>query len=382
MWKNRLCYLALLVCATVFLICFDGYLSLYVWAACLALPGVSLVCSLPGMLGARLSLSVERPWARKGEAIPLRLRVWNAGPFPSGRLRARLTVENTLTGQRQRERFSLTAAPRPQVVEHRLSSQACGWVTCRLERPWVCDYLGLFALPVLGRAGREAGAFFWPGVHPLFAQVREGAVPDSEGERYSQARPGDDPTELFALRDWREGDRLSRVHWKLSRKLGRPLVKELGRPLSDHRLFVLDMNGTGQQADTLLDAFASLSCFLAEREVPHRVLYWQPAAQALACREVVSPQDLPPLWQEILAAGGKAPLPPLEQEALPQGVSHAVYLCCRPQRAALLALQARWPAARRTVLWSGEWEGDPLPAGEARSLGPGRLTEDLSGLVL
>ena len=135
-------------------------------------------------------------------------------------------------------------------------------------------------------------------------------------------------------------------------------------------------------ADTLLDAFASLSCFLAEREVPHRVLYWQPAAQALACREVVSPQDLPPLWQEILAAGGKAPLPPLEQEALPQGVSHAVYLCCRPQRAALLALQARWPAARRTVLWSGEWEGDPLPAGEARSLGPGRLTEDLSGLVL
>ncbi len=309
MWKNRLCYLALLACTGLFFICYDGYLSLYVFSLSLLLPFVSLAVSLPGMLGARAVLSAGGagasgvPCARKGENIPLRLRVWNVTPFSSGRIRVRLSVENTLTGQREQERFSISASPLPQVLEHQLSSRACGQLLCRMERAWVSDYLGLFSLPLLHNPRQEAAAFFWPAVHPLVLELQESSVPDSEGERYSQTKPGDDPTELFALRDWREGDRLSRIHWKLSQKLGRPLVKELGLPLSDHRLFLLDLNGTGTEADALLDAFASLSSFLAEGEVAHRAAYWEPSAQVLHCREVVGPEDLLPLWKEAPCLG-------------------------------------------------------------------------------
>ena len=57
------------------------------------------------------------------------------------------------------------------------------------------------------------------------------------------------------LRDYREGDRLSRIHWKLSQKMGRTLVKELGLPLSDHLLFLLDLKRRRLEADLLLDAW-------------------------------------------------------------------------------------------------------------------------------
>ena len=123
MWKNRLCYLALLACTGLFFICYDGYLSLYVFSLSLLLPFVSLAVSLPGMLGARAVLSAGGagasgvPCARKGENIPLRLRVWNITPFSSGRIRVRLSVENTLTGQREQERFTISASPLPQVLE-------------------------------------------------------------------------------------------------------------------------------------------------------------------------------------------------------------------------------------------------------------------------
>ena len=119
MWKNRLCYLALLACTGLFFICYDGYLSLYVFSLSLLLPFVSLAVSLPGMLGVRAVLSAGGagasgvPCARKGENIPLRLRVWNVTPFSSGRIRVRLSVENTLTGQREQERFSISASPLP-----------------------------------------------------------------------------------------------------------------------------------------------------------------------------------------------------------------------------------------------------------------------------
>ena len=392
MWKSRLCYLLVLLCTSVFFICYNGYISLYVFVLSLLFPVFAFLLSLPGILGLRVELLAGREGsgasltgtscARKGEAIPLQLAVWNATPFSSGRVQARLTVVNTFTGQREEERFSFTAGPRRQVFQHQLSSRTCGRVVCQVDWLWACDYLGLFALPV--RPPRGLSATFWPTVYPLELEVRESSIPDSEGERYSQTKPGDDPTELFALRDWREGDRLSRIHWKLSQKLGRPLVKELGLPLSDHRLFLLDLNGTGTETDALLDAFASLSSFLAEGEVAHRAAYWEPSAQVLCCREVVGPEDLLPLWKELLASGGHASLPTPRQEDLPSGVSHVIYLCCRPQETVLEAVKLKWPSARLSILYTDpEAERGPALAGkEARRVQPGQAAQELNGMAL
>ena len=351
MWKSRLCYLLVLLCTSVFFICYNGYISLYVFVLSLLFPVFAFLLSLPGILGLRVELLAGREGpgasltgtscARKGEAIPLQLAVWNATPFSSGRVQTRLTVVNTFTGQREEERFSFTAGPRRQVFQHQLSSRTCGRVVCQVDRLWACDYLGLFALPV--RRPRGLSATFWPTVYPLELEVRESSIPDSEGERYSQKKPGDDPTELFALRDYREGDRLSRIHWKLSQKMGRTLVKELGLPLSDHLLFLLDLNGGGLEADLLLDALASLSSALTEGEHAHRVAFWDGAAQKLQCREVTQPEDLLPLWQEVLAAGSGSPLPLGQEGALPAGLSHVLYLCCQPQGPVLLALGDKYP---------------------------------------
>ncbi len=396
MLKNRLCYVLLLLCTSVFFICYNGYLSLYVFALSLLFPVLAFFFSLPGMLGARVTLGYEDRdagavrGARKGEAVPLRIRVWNATPCISGRIRARLTVENTLTGQREEEHFTFTASSHPQVLKHQLSSPTCGQVVCRLDKLWVSHYLGIFSLPLGRRRRQEAAVFFWPSVAGVDLAVQEGNMPDAQGERYSQRKPGDDPTELFALREYREGDRLSRIHWKLSQKMGKPLVKELGLPIADHLFFLLDLNGTGVEADTLLDAFATLSHFLAERETAHRVGYWDTRGNRLRCLEISQPEDLLPVWREILSSQGLAPLPALEGEALPAGVSHCLYLCCMPQPSLLGALRAQYPAARLSVLQAAEsWttaresRSDTL-GGEAQLtvLRPGRIAENLNGFLL
>ena len=396
MLKNRLCYVLLLLCTSVFFICYNGYLSLYVFALSLLFPVLAFFFSLPGMLGARVTLGYEDRdagavrGARKGEAVPLRIRVWNATPCISGRIRARLTVENILTGQREEEHFTFTASSHPQVLKHQLSSPTCGQVVCRLDQLWVSDDLGIFSLPLGRRRRQEAAVFFWPSVAGVDLAVQEGNMPDAQGERYSQRKPGDDPTELFALREYREGDRLSRIHWKLSQKMGKPLVKELGLPIADHLFFLLDLNGTGVEADTLLDAFATLSHFLAERETAHRVGYWDTRGNRLRCLEISQPEDLLPVWREILSSQGLAPLPALEGEALPAGVSHCLYLCCMPQPSLLGALRAQYPAARLSVLQAAEsWttaresRSDTL-GGEAQLtvLRPGRIAENLNGFLL
>ena len=89
MWKNRLCYLALLACTGLFFICYDGYLSLYVFSLSLLLPFVSLAVSLPGMLGARAVLSAGGagasgvPCARRGIFSPCGCGCGMSPPFPA-----------------------------------------------------------------------------------------------------------------------------------------------------------------------------------------------------------------------------------------------------------------------------------------------------------
>lgn len=390
MLKNRVCYLTVLLCALLFFICFNGYLSLYVFVLVLAFPFAALLVSLPGMLGVRIELSLGADSARKGQGLPLRLKVYDRFPVAAGRSGVRLTVRNTLTGEEQEERFTFIAGRTPQVLEHQLSSRTCGRVVCRLHKARVCDCLGLFALPLRLSRRAECAALFYPAVHSLDLTVRPAHMPDAEGGRYSPTKPGDDPSELFGLREYRAGDRLSRVHWKLSQKTGQTLVKELSLPISEHILFLLDLNGSGTEADALLDVFATLSGFLAEHETAHRAAYLDGASGCLQFLEIFHAEDARPAVETLLAAGCRQSLPALEEQELPTGVSHVLYLCCSPDPGPVAALRDRYSSARISILQVTEALGaarENRPAAafagaELTVVKPGRVPEALGGFEL
>ena len=77
MLYNRLSYLIILLGTGLFFVCFDGYISYYVFLLSLALPLCSLLISLPGMLTMRVRVFLEdgEPLARtrKGQSLPLRV---------------------------------------------------------------------------------------------------------------------------------------------------------------------------------------------------------------------------------------------------------------------------------------------------------------------
>lgn len=379
---NRLSYLMILLGTGLFFICFDGYISYYVFLLSLALPLCSLVISLPGMLTMRVRLFLQEDGsiarARKGQSVPLRIEARSPWPLPSGQVRMRLTVENSLTGGTRQEHLILTVGGRPLLLEHALHSAACGLVTCTISKVSACDLLGLFALPISLRGKNRCSAFFFPLVYSPALSVQPSRSPDSDGERYSQTKPGDDLTELFGLREYRQGDRLSRVHWKLSQKTGRMLVKEPSLPLADCLLFLLDLNGAGSETDLLLDVFATLSSFLLQQEAAHRVGYRE--GQSLALLELCEPEDARPALEAVLSAGGRAALPPLRREDLPRGVSHVLYLCCNPDTERVRFLRDLYPAARFTGFCTGIDPAEATP--DFIPVLPGQVPETLNGMAL
>lgn len=383
MLKNRISYFLILLGVFLFFVCYNGYISYYVLLVALALPFLSLLLSLPGILGIRLEFQAEELSAQKGQSVPLRLTIASALPFVSGRAKVTLRTKNTLTGETQEEHFGFTASQSPLAIVHQLTSPLCGQVVCQLCKGRVCDYMGLFSFPLrLSRCPRQTVTFY-PTVYSPQLSLDQVPQPDSDSETYSQTKPGDDPSELFGLRDYREGDKLSRIHWKLSQKTGTLLVKEFGYPIADHLLFLLDP-GSGREADMLLDAFATLSHFLSRQEVPHRAALWSKVGFSM--KEITDEEACRPVLNVLLSAGEAAPLQPVSSQKLFSGVSHIIYLCSAPEQGIIRSVRQQAPFARLSILST---ELDPsainadLPAGtELTVLRPGQIKEALNGFQL
>lgn len=383
MLKNRLAYLLILLLTGIFFICFNGYYSMYAFLLSLALPLVSLAASLPGMLTLRATVCApggkEAVRSAKGRPVPLHVAAMTRWPLPSGRARVTLIVTNHFTGEEQRERLEFTPSRMPQVMEHKLASSVCGSITCRLTKARAYDLLGLFSLPGFRQTG-GCQVLVLPTVCRPAMDLAPSRSRGEEGERYSSQKPGDDPTELFGLRDYRPGDRFSRVDWKLSQKGGSLLVREASLPLTDRVLLLAELSGSGLEADALMDVLATLGGFLAERGLSFSVGYSQAGQTVFA--DVDRPEEALAVVEAVLRGTDRQPL--RLPQALPGGVSRVVYLCAEPDPEALGRLVRQYPGARLHMAATRPW-GEPsrlppelLPV----RVRPGHIAKDLDGLLL
>lgn len=384
MLKNWLWYLFLLLCTGAFFVCFNGYLSMYVFLLSLLLPPVSLLVSLPGMLRLRLALEIPGEAGRarmaKSMSVSLRLHAATRCVLPTGRVRVTLFVENRFTGETRRERLEFSSGRQAVTLAHSLSSNTCGLVTCQLKRAWAYDLLGLFFLPV--RLGEEAQCqvTVLPTVHDARLTLEIGAAPQAEGERYSLYKPGGDPSELFGLREYRPGDRLSRIDWKLSQKSRGLLVRQASLPITDQVVLLTDLSGGGAAADGAMDVLATLSDYLAYQEVGHVLAF--SSGEGLACTQAQTPEEARPAIEAMLGLVSRNPLPDLSVAALPEGVAHLIYICSQPDPTRLGQLRERYPHARLTALHFLRAEGGGLQGAQLVRVRLGHIAEDLNGLAL
>lgn len=82
-----------------------------------------------------------------------------------------------------------------------------------------------------------------------------------DSEYYDEFRPGYDPSETFDVREFRDGDKLQSVHWKLSAKSDELMVRENSLPKACAIVMLLE-----EQA---LELAMSISFSLLEQKCPH-----------------------------------------------------------------------------------------------------------------
>ncbi|NCB62570.1 MAG: DUF58 domain-containing protein [Clostridia bacterium] len=303
MIRSRVSYALSLLAGWAFYVFYKEWLSWFVLLLLVALPFVSLTLSWVSARTVKVSVRAEPPAAGKGETVRFVVGFANRGVLPVARAGCTLRVRNAL-GPWEKPRGSslLLAGKSSRSVEYPVASDYAGKLECRVEKIGCYDFLGLFRcrrLPDL-----EAWAFVMPRAVPILPELTAEPVPDWDGEHVHPGKPGEDPSETFDIRAYREGDSLRSIHWKLSGRTGELMVREFAQPVSDAVELLLDLCGSMEGQDLLLDALCSLHLFLEEAGVTHRVTWFDGAKEELRTRLLTTDEDWTGALGAILSAKG------------------------------------------------------------------------------
>ena len=335
---NRIFYTYALFFVLILFILFDLYLFHLLLIFLLILPLVSLLAALPMRKNLRYSLEIEDDILPKG-VCGIRLSARNNSLFPCAGVRFTLERHNALG--RIGERYSESAEDivqfplgpmRTHTMEPSVKMAHCGRVDLFVRRVQVLDTLGLFALNVAQKnnAAPAGSVYVLPELQQRSIQTDEAADLGLDSARYSTIKAGGDPSEVFQLRDYREGDPRHSVHWKLSSRMNRLIVREFGLPLNPSLHFLLELreDATPDAAEAMLGTMLAFSEYLMAREVTH-CISWIGEEGGLRTVPVTGPEALASVLHDLLALPGQARWSTLSRFASEGGSradTHLVYM--------------------------------------------------------
>ena len=248
MAKRRILYLVSLIGCLVFYYSYREWFSWFLLMLMLWLPAISLLLSLPAILTAHNTLQAPNtlPLGQTGHAV-----MGFTGPLPMPQFRGKLRLQHAITGQTWTLKLG-----------EPLPAGLCGRLRITVVKPRLLDYLGLFRLPV--RQKDTAFTYIWPESIPLDHTPDFARLPP----RQWKPKPGGGFAENHELRLYRPGDNLQQIHWKLSAKTGKLILRESMEPIHKPIRLTLDLNGTQDTLNRKLGNLLWLSRMLVEKELP------------------------------------------------------------------------------------------------------------------
>lgn len=206
----------------------------------------------------------------KDEIHSIRIVVANTGFIPCFRVVVKGRLLNCLTDSTQTFVRELSAPPRQQkTLQLAVQSRYCGRLEAEIPEFKSCDFLGVFSKTIKIR--EVAVNYAYPDEMEKTGNETEEAAPALQNteNRYLR-RKGNDITEILDLRDYQKGDSIKTIHWKLSKKLGHKVVRELDTPANQEIMLLFALSEENidkpEYRDAIVQRISSISHELLESD--------------------------------------------------------------------------------------------------------------------
>lgn len=293
-------YIFILISALLISVICLQYGTVAVMGAFLIVPVFMLVFLIIMRIRTTVEVECKNPVAEKDSMekparATIALSVENAGKWlPIAKGIAWVRYENFFSGERGRMkvRFSVDAGKKrgrriPVVMHH------CGNVSIQVEKVKIYDYLNIFATTV-GKDFDKQDILVMPPLKDIYlGRDRWYNETNEDSDRFSLYKKGDDPSEIFDIRDFKDGDRIQQIHWKLSSKTGHYMVKDGSLPLAKAiHIFVDLCAADSSDADILVQGIYSISMMLMAQGVPQHYIWYDSLNDIIQERLIEQEEEL------------------------------------------------------------------------------------------
>ena len=144
------------------------------------------------------------------------------------------------------------------------------------EKPYRKDRFSMVSVLVL------------PQLYPVSLEIPSSLRYFGDGSGLYYDEEGSDPSEILEIRSWQPGDRLQKVHWKLTERTGELMVREFSEPIGFAVIFLMD---TDFYSEPYLETVLSISMEMCMQKCLHYIC-WQNPAGVLMRQMVVKEEHI------------------------------------------------------------------------------------------
>ena len=280
MWINKIIYLLITVYAAILAVLYSEVQSLYVFIALLLFPLFLFLQVLLVRRKLKITLLSKTRLAVAGtDSIHMSLLVSNAAILPVTCVKVKVSYLNAFSEEPERQVFTISVGAKSEKqIDFVLQSSHTGLIKIKVVKVKVYDFIRLFS------KNKKTEALATVPVLPVVNGIGSNLMirdPDFiDSEVYSKSKPGDDPSEVFDIREYKEGDRIHRIHWKLSSKKDTIMVKDYSLPIANSATVLIntalpkELIDKLSYLDALLETTASVSYHLLLNEYHHHVAWY------------------------------------------------------------------------------------------------------------
>lgn len=222
----------------------------------------------------KTSLEIPVGVSECGKTAEITVKIKNKSFLPAPGIVFYLAYENLLTGERGRIKLKgVCDAWQTGSLCAEMFVNRCGKYRVCLKKIRIYGLSGIFYLSC--KRGNDAWLYVMPGLYDTAVTVTEASRHFmGESDIYKDASGGPDASEILQIREFREGDKIQSIHWKMSAKADELMVRENRRPIGCPVVLFLDFAEKRQRADALLTVVAAVSFALLDQQCAHYITWY------------------------------------------------------------------------------------------------------------
>ncbi len=287
MFRTRCIYILALIGTFIFFLFYKMWVAWLCLLIMLSIPLISLTCCLVAFNTVCVDVSAPVSLDLKHKA-GLTVTVSGRAVFCSF-IRLHISVKDIMGDETASSRYTIYDGGDNMIP---LINEHCGAYVYTIDDLRIYDILGLFYLKRKFKKTLEVM------VNPL--PITPERLPNSTGFKarsFKKSRSAS--AEIYDIRDYMQGDSIKNIHWKMSAKKDRLIVKEPMEEQLGASKIVLLLSSDREEFDARLGTVLFTSRYLLARDTGHKIRLMPPETNDLSY-DITSGSDLDEAIKSIL----------------------------------------------------------------------------------